>query len=818
MITGVILTHNEQANIVECIKHLRPHVSELFLLDTDSTDQTVELARPLVDRVLMHPHVPNFDSARNIAIPEARNEWLWFVDADEFVPKITGELVNQWIRDGGETFEAINIPFKSYFCGQWMQHCGWWPGYTCARVLKRGHFKFSATLHGGVELNGREVRAPANAHVGIEHRSFRDLHHWIEKFNRYTSTESLQLANRGIMYDWRGALRFMVHDLWEHYEKFEARLDGERGWILTWCAGLYRWMSVAKLIDHGRSEEQMGGASSVPADLDEFVAALKEELACFRKYDPTFPLGIVLRAPVWDETPASQEARQWIRQLACESRTIVVESLPSESHAALNQNETLFLKALENGKRSRSVLTMTYWCNCVIVADPCASFNVLRFSNESRFDASQIPLICQYNELWAASESQLMKLRELGASPERIRFVPYLPPSTDHVNQHVFVGMLVSEIEISLQPVVLSAPVIDQVSVTLEGEFYAGHSFSNINEQLAERFARDPRIALSLSPSNMNQLQGERLRDAHKLRQYFGRQVPSNDSIILRHAFPPNWEKPASGVWVHIQPWEFGHLPNDWIDHLRNEVDEIWVMSRYVEQVYINSGVDPDKIRYIPWGVDESIFELEVPKRDLPTKKTFRFLYVGGTILRKGFDRVLEAYLQEFTAEDDVCLVVKDVGTNSFYQPQSMQSDIRQAQGCPTNPQIIYYSEDFSPGHLASLYTACNCIVAPYRGEGFGLPILEAMACGLAPIVPVGGPTDDFVTNETGYFLPTQVIPADGVNNLCGPATEFHVSIDDLRSLMRQASTDWATTRSRGLRASQHVRSNFTWDKTARQM
>ncbi len=241
-------------------------------------------------------------------------------------------------------------------------------------------------------------------------------------------------------------------------------------------------------------------------------------------------------------------------------------------------------------------------------------------------------------------------------------------------------------------------------------------------------------------------------------------------------------------------------------------------MSRYVEQVYINSGVNPDKIRYFPWGVDESVFKLVVPKRELPTKKTFRFLYVGGTILRKGFDRVLEAYLQEFTAEDDVCLVVKDVGTTSFYQPQSMQSDIRQAQGCSTNPQIVYYSEDFSPGQLASLYAACNCIVAPYRGEGFGLPILEAMACGLAPIVPQGGPTDDFVNNENGFFLPTQVIHADGVNNLFGPATEFYVSIDDLRSLMRQASTDWETTRSRGLRASQYVRYNFTWDKSARQM
>lgn len=98
MITGVILTHNEESNIVECISHLRPHVTEIILVDTSSTDRTVELASPLVDRVMMHPHVPNFDAARNIAIPVAKFDWLWFVDADEFVPTLTGELVNRWIR------------------------------------------------------------------------------------------------------------------------------------------------------------------------------------------------------------------------------------------------------------------------------------------------------------------------------------------------------------------------------------------------------------------------------------------------------------------------------------------------------------------------------------------------------------------------------------------------------------------------------------------------------------------------------------------------------------------------------------------------
>src|SRR5688572_3814148 len=98
MITGVILAHNEERNVVACINALRPHVQELLLIDTESSDRTRELALPLVDRILTHPNIPNFDSIRNIAIPEASFDWLWFVDADEQIPVATGKIVNQLIR------------------------------------------------------------------------------------------------------------------------------------------------------------------------------------------------------------------------------------------------------------------------------------------------------------------------------------------------------------------------------------------------------------------------------------------------------------------------------------------------------------------------------------------------------------------------------------------------------------------------------------------------------------------------------------------------------------------------------------------------
>ena len=218
MITGVVLARNEQDNIVPCLDCLRRYVEEIILIDMESSDDTVARARPLVDQILPHELTPHFDAARNLAIPAARNDWLWFCDADERIPPAAGDTVRDLIRRRGGEFEVINIPFKTYFSGKWIQHCGWWPGYTMPRVLKRGCFHFREQLHGGVQVEGRELRVNPQPETAIDHYSYLSVEHYYDKFNRYTSTESQQLAEQGVEWDWRRATQAMARDLWLYYE------------------------------------------------------------------------------------------------------------------------------------------------------------------------------------------------------------------------------------------------------------------------------------------------------------------------------------------------------------------------------------------------------------------------------------------------------------------------------------------------------------------------------------------------------------------------------------------------------------------------
>jgi GT2 family glycosyltransferase/glycosyltransferase involved in cell wall biosynthesis/2-polyprenyl-3-methyl-5-hydroxy-6-metoxy-1,4-benzoquinol methylase len=351
-----------------------------------------------------------------------------------------------------------------------------------------------------------------------------------------------------------------------------------------------------------------------------------------------------------------------------------------------------------------------------------------------------------------------------------------------------------------------SAPI----RVSWEGSFLDYGSLSHVNRELCR------------------QLQSQREMDLHLVNtaaagasaaglEAFAKNVsvrpPENADITIRHAWPPNWQRPASGKLVVIQMWEFGSLPERWVEQARN-ADEFWVPSRFVEKTYLESGIPESKIKVVPLGMDAEMFHANVPPRTLPTKKKFKFLFVGGTILRKGPDLLLSAYLKSFTAADDVCLVVKDFGGQSVYKGQTFSEQIKAAQAEPNAPEILYLDAELAPEEIPGLYTACDCLVHPYRGEGFGLPVLEAMACGLPVLVTAGGATDDFATDTVAYRLPStrrNLGRQIGELTLVSDGWFLEPNLAALAEQMKWVAANPEESRATGRRASEQVRAEWTW-------
>ncbi len=351
-----------------------------------------------------------------------------------------------------------------------------------------------------------------------------------------------------------------------------------------------------------------------------------------------------------------------------------------------------------------------------------------------------------------------------------------------------------------------------------EGDFFAYHSLALVNRELAmalmEKGAR-----LSLNPVRPADYEPHKGSREAKLRRRVNKSLEYHD-IYIRHFWPPKLTPPTSSCpWVVIQPWEFGFLPKEWVQVFNKYVDEMWVPSSYVRQVYIDSGIPENRVYVIPNGINPRKFHPMVPSFRLPTSKRFKFLFVGGTIFRKGIDILLKAYSETFTADDDVCLVIKDMGGQSFYKGQTAREQIKALQKRDGAPEIVYIDRTLKEKDLIGLYTACDVLVHPYRGEGFGLPILEAMACGRPPIVTGAGAAMDFCSPETALLVkaekriyPDRVISG---KELVDRAWLYEPDIEDLKAKMRWAFEHPEEIQLIGLKASEEARTRWTWEKAA---
>ncbi len=260
-----------------------------------------------------------------------------------------------------------------------------------------------------------------------------------------------------------------------------------------------------------------------------------------------------------------------------------------------------------------------------------------------------------------------------------------------------------------------------------------------------------------------------------------------------------------------MQPWEFGRLPASWMEPLLGSVDEVWAYTSSVKQCYVDSGIDPDMVSIVPLGVDPARFRPDAEPFAYDGDKRFKFLFVGGTLYRKGIDLLLRAYYEAFDPAEDVCLVIKDMGANSFYRDQNARERIEQLQTDPDCADIVYRSDNLRGIEIPGLYTAADALVHPYRGEGFGLPVAEAMACGLPVIVTVGGATDDFCPPELVYGIPAQRKSIHFEEQTAGEAWLLEPDIEVLKQNMRTVFENATEAAARGAKASEHIHSRFTW-------
>lgn len=240
-------------------------------------------------------------------------------------------------------------------------------------------------------------------------------------------------------------------------------------------------------------------------------------------------------------------------------------------------------------------------------------------------------------------------------------------------------------------------------------------------------------------------------------------QKVSDDAISVWAIMPPKF-LPRKSRKILFTMMECNRVPDGFVEKCKN-ADELWLPSLHNMQVFEESGVNIPKY-HMPLGVDTNKYRpfdiKSVNKEKVSNIKTKSFVFMSlfGWSLRKGVDVLFRSYLEEFTSEDDVTLMVVSRlwGRSSQSDIEEIRSKIKEyikrfAKNTEKPPNIVHVGQAVQEEDLPLLYNMSNAFVLPSRGEGFGLPYLEAGSCGLPVIGTRCTGQMDFLNDENSYLI-----------------------------------------------------------------
>jgi glycosyltransferase involved in cell wall biosynthesis len=361
------------------------------------------------------------------------------------------------------------------------------------------------------------------------------------------------------------------------------------------------------------------------------------------------------------------------------------------------------------------------------------------------------------------------------------------------------------------------AAVDSRPLVVLEAPLFEVSSTATLTIETARALHRRGRVNLRLVPrlpfrSDVNHLR----QSAPSLLPLLSRN-PARADLWLSAGWPPRADRPEARCFGLRLDWEYGALPAELSPLVSQEADLIVVHSAAVQRAVAASGRPADSIALIPHGVDGSVFREDGDS--CPEVLAFKgnrpaILFVGGLIWRKGIDLFLKA-VAEVQRSVGVCAVVKPLGAASHYRSHNLEGLVRKFSKTPGAPDLLILDREMDRNELAGMFRACDLLLHPYRGEGFGMPVLEALACGLPVMVSSGGSTDDFCDNRSAVRIPTR----RHFPRMRG-AYEFrpHVLEPDSSALVSQLTQTLqrlAGVRQVARAVAGEVRARYTWDLAA---
>lgn len=248
-----IITRDEEERLQACLDSVS-FADEIVVVDSGSTDRTVEIAGSLGARVIVE-NWRGFSGQKQFAVDSCSNHWVLVLDADERVPSETGEAILHALSSKDSAVTAFSFPRKNFLHGRWIRHCGWWPD-RILRLVDRRYGSFDGrAVHERWLTRGREQPLSAP----IEHFSFRTYSDIVAKMELYSDLAARSMYDSGRT---AGPLTPPLHALWMFFRTYAMELgvlEGFDGLVISIMNAGGSFFKYAKLRELAAGPERRTG-------------------------------------------------------------------------------------------------------------------------------------------------------------------------------------------------------------------------------------------------------------------------------------------------------------------------------------------------------------------------------------------------------------------------------------------------------------------------------------------------------------------------------------------------------------------------------
>lgn len=235
----VILTKNEESRIANCLDSVK-WADEIIVVDDESTDRTVEIAKHYTDKVFIKK-MDVEGKHRNWAYSLAKNTWVLSLDADEIVTSELKEEIKE-VLIANPKENGFTIPRKNFIGNYWVRYGGWYPSPQL-KLFKKDKFRYEE-----VGVHPRAFMDDPCGHLKSDliHYSYKNLQDFFSKLNNQTTREANKWFNQNkpmhlLRFIWRTIDRFI-----RVYIGKKGYRDGFIGFVVAFNAGLYQFISYLK--------------------------------------------------------------------------------------------------------------------------------------------------------------------------------------------------------------------------------------------------------------------------------------------------------------------------------------------------------------------------------------------------------------------------------------------------------------------------------------------------------------------------------------------------------------------------------------------